>query len=154
MALQTSLFPLYRRVALLLHSKLASQDVQRGNPWSHAIAALFALVTLCRLHDIQQPGDFASSSLGGAGIAALRGQEAVLNALIHFSIAPEEVVKTEKETNTETIAMQTTQSEGQASSLPVSLPPDPPQAQAEEQPQAEHSPQSALFSDSQVDIDL
>lgn len=84
LALQTSRFPLYRRISSLLHTKLISLTVQPRHPWSHLITALFALSTLCRLHELHVP---AFPLVSGT---TLRGQENILNGFIHLDTVAHE----------------------------------------------------------------
>lgn len=78
-ASQPSIFPLYRRITSLLHTKFIQLTLQTDKPWAHLITALFALATLCRLHNLQDSTNYTFN-----GIAPLGGQEAILNAFVHF----------------------------------------------------------------------
>jgi hypothetical protein len=132
-ALRSSGFPLYRRITSLLQSKLVGLEVQEGNPWAHLVASLFALSSLCRLHDVPLSGYHQSSS----GTTVLQGQASILNGLLHIDTevrggtSGAEDLVAEEETGAEKQTEQGSAPTGTSGGLDDPIP----------------SPQSALFSD-------
>lgn len=136
LALQSSIFPLYRRITSLLYNKLVDLEVQQGQPWSHVIGSLFALSTLCRLHDLHPP----PSNFGLISGSTLRGQENILNGLAHLTIGENVGVKPIEENHIIGIETGTLELEKEGIYATV-------ESTQENAAESIQSPQSALFSD-------
>jgi hypothetical protein len=91
-ALQSSRFPLYRHISLLLNTRLMQIKVKDTPSWTHLTTALFALSALCRLNELPLQSNYVAPVEGMP--IPLRGQDSILNAFAHLDMDSSSHTKT------------------------------------------------------------